>query len=82
MSDAELEVLTVDMVRCAGHGICSMVVPERVSLDEWGFAQIDPAPLADERSHRRALRAVRACPRRALGFIPVPPAPRRPTVAP
>ena len=58
--------LGVDMVRCAGHGICAWVFPDRVSLDEWGFAHVDPTPVTGRGSVRRARRAERACPRRAL----------------
>ena len=80
MTDAHAEVLSVDMVRCAGHGICSLLVPQRVSLDEWGFAHVDPTPVSDGRTLRHATRAVRACPRRALMLNGVPPPPPRPTV--
>ena len=57
--------ILVDMVRCAGHGICAHVLPERVTLDPWGFAIADPEPLAGA-VLRKARRAARACPRRAL----------------
>lgn len=69
--------VAIDMVRCAGHGICAWVFPERVGLDEWGFAQVDSTPVTDKRGRRRAHRAERACPRRALV---VQSAPVRPTV--
>lgn len=72
--------VSVDMVRCTGHGICAWVFPERVGLDEWGFAHIDPTPVSDASEVRRARRAERACPRRALAVNPGPVAPGRPTV--
>jgi len=39
-------------------------------LDEWGFAHVDPRPVGDNREKRRAQRAIRACPRRALTMSP------------
>lgn len=63
---SEQAALNVDMVRCDGHGICAWIFPDRVDLDEWGFALVDPAPIASSRQLRAARRAVRACPRRAL----------------
>lgn len=74
------DVLSVDMVRCAGHGICSLIDAEHITLDEWGFARVDPAPISGKRDRRRAFRAARACPREALFINGLPPAPRRPTV--
>lgn len=76
MSADEVTV-AVDMVRCAGHGICAWVFPGRIGLDEWGFAQVDGAPISDKGARRRAHRAAKACPRRALTVQPAPP---RPTV--
>jgi ferredoxin len=72
----------VDMVRCAGHGICAWVFPDRVSLDEWGFAQVDPTPVADRGGVRRAGRAERACPRRALLVTSAPANPATPANRP
>jgi ferredoxin len=58
--------VAVDPVRCAAHGLCALVLEERISLDEWGFPVVDSAPLESARLVRRARRAARACPRRAL----------------
>ena len=58
--------LRVDMIRCDGHGICAWLMPERVSLDQWGFPQVDGTALTTRRERARARRVVRACPRRAL----------------
>jgi len=57
--------LAVDMIRCDGHGICAWLFPERVSLDRWGYPMVDPGTI-EEPDRKRALRAVRACPRQAL----------------
>jgi len=72
--------LSVDMVRCTGHGICAWVFPQRVDLDEWGFAHVDPTPVASASDARRARRAERACPRRALTVTTAPAVSGRPTV--
>jgi ferredoxin len=59
------ERLEVDMTRCGGHGICAVIAHGVVELDEWGYPVVDRAPL-EGRAHRRAVRAVNACPRQAL----------------
>ena len=66
------ESLVVDMVKCDGHGICAWLFPERVDLDDWGYAWVDPAPIETPRDRRAARAAVRACPRRALTLMQVP----------
>ena len=60
--------LVVDGSRCDGHGICALVCPERISLDQWGYATIDDEPIEDSRTLARARRAVEACPADALMF--------------
>ncbi|HEY0716161.1 MAG TPA: ferredoxin [Streptosporangiaceae bacterium] len=62
--------LRIDPTACAGHGICADLLPERITLDEWGFPIIRPdvpRPLA---GHAR--RAVRACPVLALRLRRIP----------
>jgi len=55
----------VNPLACEAHGICAELLPERITLDEWGYPIIDPRPLAgQELAH--AQRAVRACPTLAL----------------
>ena len=73
--------VSVDMVRCAGHGICAWLFPERIALDEWGFAHVDPQPVTDRRGRRRARHAAHACPRQALQVNAVPTAVARPNVS-
>ena len=60
--------ISLDPVRCAGHGLCAVLLEERITLDEWGYPRVDDRPLDDGRPARRARRAVRACPRRALAI--------------
>jgi len=66
MSD---KTLRVDPIACEGHGLCAELLPERITLDEWGYPIVDPAPLPP-RLERDAKRAVAACPRLALLLEP------------
>lgn len=61
--------LAVDGAKCDGHGICALVLPERISLDAWGYASIENGPIEDERTLARAKRAVSACPVQALALV-------------
>jgi len=36
--------LVIDASRCDGHGICALRCPELISLDEWGYANVDSSP--------------------------------------
>jgi len=62
------ESLRVNPIACTGHGVCAELLPELVSLDEWGYPIIDPrpVPLALDREARRA---VAACPALALKLM-------------
>ena len=31
------ETLKVNPIDCTGHGVCAELLPELVSLDEWGY---------------------------------------------
>jgi ferredoxin len=57
--------LSVDPIRCTGHGLCAELLPEAVALDEWGFPLLAPDALPDELVPA-ARRAAAACPTRAL----------------
>jgi ferredoxin len=56
----------IDPTRCAGHGICALILDDRVRLDEWGFPHATGDDLDSDTDVRRARRAARACPRQAL----------------
>ena len=57
--------LAVDPVACEGHGLCAELLPELITLDDWGYPLIDPRPVPlPLRRHVR--RAVAACPTLAL----------------
>jgi ferredoxin len=57
--------LTVDPIACEGHGICAELLPEHITLDDWGYPIIDGAAIP-ERHLADARRAVKQCPVLAL----------------
>lgn len=56
------EGLVVDRITCTGHGICASLLPETVTLDEWGYPIVTSSPTDAEMTEL----AVRMCPARAL----------------
>jgi ferredoxin len=61
------ERLVVDPIACVGHGLCADLVPERITLDDWGYPIVDPRPVpAALEDHAR--RAVQTCPKLALSL--------------
>jgi ferredoxin len=57
--------LVVDRIRCDGHGQCAELLPELVTLDDWGYPIVRLAPVTPLlEGHAR--RAVAACPTLAL----------------
>jgi ferredoxin len=58
--------LRVNPIRCDGAQYCAEIVPELVSLDEWGYPIVSSAAIDDPRLLRLAERAVSECPRVAL----------------
>jgi ferredoxin len=57
--------LRVDPIACDGHGFCAEILPEMITLDDWGFPILRDAdvPSGLETAAREALRL---CPRLAL----------------
>jgi len=62
------ETLKVNPIDCTGHGVCAELLPEMISLDEWGFPLADPRPVPPALD-REARRAVAACPVLALKLM-------------
>jgi ferredoxin len=55
----------IDWTRCDGHGLCAALLPERISVDEWGFPVLAPDEVgAADRA--RVRRAAASCPALAL----------------
>ena len=57
--------MRVNPIACEGQGLCAELLPERITLDDWGYPIVDPAQLTPG-LERHAKRAVAACPRVAL----------------
>ena len=68
--------LVVNPITCVAHGMCAELFPERITLDDWGYPIIDPAPIPPE-LEEHARRATDACPTLAL-LLERAPAPRVP----
>lgn len=58
----------VDPTRCTGVGVCAHLAADLVSMDDWGFPIVAGTSLPGN-ARRRAVRAVRACPRSALLLV-------------
>jgi ferredoxin len=59
------ERVRVNPIACQAHGMCAELLPERITLDEWGYPIVDERPLSGEML-AHAQRAVQACPTFAL----------------
>jgi ferredoxin len=59
------EHLRVDPLLCDAYGYGAELLPEVITLDEWGYPVIDPGPLP-EALLADARRAASACPMLAL----------------
>jgi ferredoxin len=59
--------MRVNWIACEAHGLCAELLPERITLDDWGYPIIDERPIPPElEAHAR--RAVAACPTLALAL--------------
>ena len=57
--------LRVDPVACDAYGYCAELLPERITLDEWGYPTVDGTPV-EAGLVELATRAAAECPRRAI----------------
>lgn len=71
--------MRVDWTKCDGHGVCAELLPENVSMDEWGYPIIG-APEVPGSLEQHARHAEKACP--ALAFLLVPAGERPSPAAP
>lgn len=60
--------LALDMTVCDGRGLCAEVLPELITLDDWGFPII-AAGRVPERLQGQAGEAARLCPKLALRLV-------------
>ena len=63
--------IEVDPIKCEAHGLCAELLPERITLDEWGYPLIDDTPIPAS-LESLARRTVNACPTLALRLRMVP----------
>jgi len=68
--------LRVDPIACDGRGLCAEVLPELITLDDWGFPIIRDADVPPG-LWPGAAEAIRLCPLLALRLDR--PGPRRPS---
>ena len=61
---------------CDGFGFCAELLPELISLDEWGFPVVAKADVPPA-LRRAAEEAVNSCPRKALALMESPSATTR-----
>ena len=59
--------LRVNPILCSGHGLCAELLPELITLDEWGFPILSDEPVLDG-LRKLARRAVTDCPALALAL--------------
>jgi ferredoxin len=66
--------LRVNPIACSGHGVCAELLPELITLDEWGYPVLadGAVPLW---LMREARRAVTDCPALALRLTSIPAGP-------
>lgn len=61
------ERIEVNPIMCEAHGLCAELLPERITLDEWGYPIIDDEPVSG-RLLVHARRAAANCPTLALAL--------------
>jgi ferredoxin len=66
MSDGVERRLRVNPLLCTGYAYCSEIVPELISVDDWGFPIVNTQLVTDDNLLTLARRAVATCPRLAL----------------
>jgi ferredoxin len=66
MSRQGLEI-SIDRIKCDGHGLCAELLPELVRLDDWGYPIISPGPVPPELT-AHARKAIESCPVLALAM--------------
>lgn len=59
--------LRVDWPSCRARGLCHELLPEIITLDEWGYPLVDGEVTDELLADARA--AVRACPQLALRVV-------------
>ncbi len=58
--------LRVNPILCTGYGYCAEIVPELISVDDWGYPIISSREIESDELLGLARKAVATCPRLAL----------------
>lgn len=58
--------LRVNPTLCEGYGYCAEIVPELITVDDWGYPIVSRREIDTDDLMRLARRAVATCPRLAL----------------
>ena len=67
--------LRVNPIACAGHGVCAELLPELITLDDWGYPVLAGDGTVPPWLVREARRAVTDCPALALALTSIPAGP-------
>jgi ferredoxin len=59
--------ITVDRIKCDGHGLCAEILPELIRLDDWGYPIVANGPIPAQLLPL-AQRAMESCPVLALAI--------------
>lgn len=59
--------ILINPVACEAYGYCAELLPEAITLDEWGYPIVDARPVPAELV-ALAKRAARDCPKRAIAL--------------
>lgn len=69
IEDRPSTALHIDWTRCDGRGVCTELLPETLTRDEWGYPlarRAGSTVVLEGSDPQRAQDAVRLCPRMAL----------------
>ena len=58
--------LRVNPTLCTGYGYCAEIVPELITVDDWGYPIVSKAQIESDNILKLARRAIATCPRLAL----------------
>lgn len=66
MSETIRRKLRVNPTLCTGYGYCAEIVPELITVDDWGYPIVSKGPIDSDNLLKLARRAMATCPRLAL----------------
>lgn len=61
MAGQDTVTIVIDRIACDGHGLCAELLPELITLDDWGYPIVAAGPVPDDLVEH-ARRAVTFCP--------------------